>query len=441
MGRNARKRDARQRDAKQRRAGNGHSQHRCPPQPSTGVARPDRHRLATAEALVVDAVSTQDHRQLVAVADRLVATPGARDALERFICVVIERKWADGWQPRDLAHVFARERNAADRTWLVAAIAVESRSYLGSAVVDPGWRAQLVDIGAHDAAGPTASSILHWSVETRVRAVVLAVARLRWLFALPALPRIAPPPSEWTTPTVEPSARPADAIVAKVRALLAKAESTDYPAEAESLTAKAQELITRHAIDRVLLAEEGDDAPRARRVPIDEPYAEAKIQLLSEVARANGCQVVISDRLGFSTLFGFADDIDTVELLHSSLLVQAMRSLAIVGRDAPPGAQTRSRAYRRAFLFGFAAQIGQRLRDVAEHETMEAANRVGASLLPVLASRERQVTDEVTRVFPAATTTVRRISVSDGRGWAAGQAAGRLASLALDPTVAPPLQP
>jgi hypothetical protein len=435
MGRNARQRDARQRDARK-----GHSQHRCPPQPSTGVARPDRRRLATAEALVVDAVSAQDHRHLAAVADRLVATPGARDALERFICIVIERKWDDGWQPRDLARVFARERNAADRGWLVAAIAVESRSYLGSAVVDRGWRAQLVDIGAHDSDGPTASSILDWSPDARVQAVVLAVARLRWLFALPALPRIAPPPSEWTTPTVEPGARPADAIVAKVRALLAKAESTDYPAEAESLTAKAQELITRHAIDRVLLAEEGDGAPVARRVPIDEPYAEARAQLLTAIARANGCRTVRSDRLGFSTVFGFADDVDTVELLHASLLVQAMRALAVAGRDASPGAQTRSRAYRRAFLLGFAAQIGQRLRETAERETAAAAEREGPSLLPVLASRERQVGEELARVFPHLVSG-RRVTFSDGQGYAAGRAAARVAHLGLDPTVAPPLQP
>jgi hypothetical protein len=38
-----------------------------------------------------------------------------------------------------------------------------------------------------------------------------------------------------------------------VRALLAKAESTTYPEEADALTAKAQELMARHSIDRAML--------------------------------------------------------------------------------------------------------------------------------------------------------------------------------------------
>ncbi|EOD65931.1 DUF2786 domain-containing protein [Amycolatopsis vancoresmycina] len=38
-----------------------------------------------------------------------------------------------------------------------------------------------------------------------------------------------------------------------LRALLAKAESSSFPEEAEALSAKAQELMTRHALDRVLV--------------------------------------------------------------------------------------------------------------------------------------------------------------------------------------------
>ena len=40
-----------------------------------------------------------------------------------------------------------------------------------------------------------------------------------------------------------------DRILDKVRALLAKAESTQYAEEAAAYTAKAQELIATHAID------------------------------------------------------------------------------------------------------------------------------------------------------------------------------------------------
>ena len=46
-------------------------------------------------------------------------------------------------------------------------------------------------------------------------------------------------------------------ILDKVRALLAKAESTEFPEEAEAYTAKAQELMARHRIDRAVLGATG----------------------------------------------------------------------------------------------------------------------------------------------------------------------------------------
>ncbi|RST20878.1 bifunctional 3'-5' exonuclease/DNA polymerase [Streptomyces sp. WAC04770] len=43
-------------------------------------------------------------------------------------------------------------------------------------------------------------------------------------------------------------------MLTRIRALLAKAEATGFPEEAEALTAKAQELMARHSIDEALLA-------------------------------------------------------------------------------------------------------------------------------------------------------------------------------------------
>ena len=58
--------------------------------------------------------------------------------------------------------------------------------------------------------------------------------------------------------------------------MLAKAESTTFPDEAEALTAKAQELMDRHAIDRAMLAASSPghtSTPEGRQVPVDAPYA------------------------------------------------------------------------------------------------------------------------------------------------------------------------
>src|SRR5205807_2396905 len=77
-------------------------------------------------------------------------------------------------------------------------------------------------------------------------------------------------------------------ILERVRALLAKAESTTFPEEAEALSAKAQELMARYAIDRALLGGVGDGphGVGGRRIHIDDPYARSKFLLVDVVADA-----------------------------------------------------------------------------------------------------------------------------------------------------------
>src|ERR1035437_9378523 len=65
--------------------------------------------------------------------------------------------------------------------------------------------------------------------------------------------------------------RPADErILGKIRALLAKAESTEFTEEAEALSARAQELMAKYSIDHALLAAEAGrkDEPASRRLPV-----------------------------------------------------------------------------------------------------------------------------------------------------------------------------
>ena len=84
-------------------------------------------------------------------------------------------------------------------------------------------------------------------------------------------------------------------VLDKVRALLAKAESTTFDAEAEAFTAKAQELMARHRIDRAVFEarEHRHRAGGTRSVAgsgSSDPYADAKAMLLANVADANGCR-------------------------------------------------------------------------------------------------------------------------------------------------------
>lgn len=218
---------------------------------------------------------------------------------------------------------------------------------------------------------------------------------------------------------------PDPGVLHKVRSLLAKAESTTYPDEAEALTAKAQQLMDRHAIDRAMLAAAGGGGatPVGRTLLVESPYARPKFQLLTELARANRCRAVLDTGSGVATVVGFPDDQATVELLYTSLLVQGTRAMLQAGTSA----RTRSRAYRQAFLVAFASRIGQRLRQAAEATVSEAVRTHGDGLLPVLASREVAVEDELASAFPHLRRM--RVTASDPAGYAAGHAAADRARL------------
>ncbi|OWY60391.1 hypothetical protein B7486_69430, partial [cyanobacterium TDX16] len=80
---------------------------------------------------------------------------------------------------------------------------------------------------------------------------------------------------------------------------MAKAESTEFPDEAESCTAKAQALMAKYAIDQLAVdAARGRPAGEvlSRRIDLDVPYGSAKCSLLGAVGHANRCQVIWSSR-------------------------------------------------------------------------------------------------------------------------------------------------
>jgi hypothetical protein len=126
-----------------------------------------------------------------------------------------------------------------------------------------------------------------------------------------------------------------------------------------------------------------------------------------------------------ATLVGAADDLDLVELLVTSLLLQASRAMAAAAQVG--GARVRSTAYRRGFLHSFAQRIGERLSGAREQATAEATATHGAALVPVLAERERAVDTAVNDLFPR--LRQRSGPVVDPAGWHAGRQAADSADL------------
>jgi hypothetical protein len=219
-------------------------------------------------------------------------------------------------------------------------------------------------------------------------------------------------------------------VHAKVRALLRKAESTTFPAEAEALTAKAQDLLTRHALDDALLSgsDHGSLQPVVRAVPIAAAYASGRAMLLGAVGAPNRCSVVWDPQASTAMVVGFPADVDAVELLWASLTTQAEVAIAAAGPKVDARGRSRTRSWRGAFWAAFSQRIGQRLADQSQATVAAVVAEEGSgAALPVLASRQREVDDAVRRAFPRLRS--RRTSVSNGDGWVAGQQAAESASL------------
>ena len=332
-----------------------------------------------------------------------------------------------GWQPGELHRVVARRGEPVQGRLVTDAVAAYLRGFHVQQV-DPRWLAQAAELAARVWWTGDDSYLSEAAARWRVDRVALLDAVLGLLGVLNRLPSVevlVPPPGS-VAPAAE-AHRIDGRLLERVRALLAKAESTDFPAEAEAYAGKAQELIARHSLEEAVAgAATPEVVPFARRVGVDHPYEDEKAHLLDAVARANRCETVWSPELGFTTVFGFDADIDAVELLYTSLLVQANRAMA---RDEPAGGKAgraRLKTFRRSFLIAYAVRIGERLDAAAASALQEVGD--AADLLPVLASREAQVRETAQRIFPN-TVRVRGSRVDSAEGWDSGRAAANRAAL------------
>ncbi|GAB3948747.1 DUF2786 domain-containing protein [Micromonospora vulcania] len=214
-------------------------------------------------------------------------------------------------------------------------------------------------------------------------------------------------------------------MLSKVRKLLAQAEDPACtPAEAAAFTAKATELIARYGVDRALLAarDPATDPVGDRIVDIVAPYARDKVGLLAAVAEPLRCRCVRRRQgSGFAVhLFGFASDLERVDLLFTSLLVQAAHGLA--GTTVPDGEH--HAAFRRSWLAGFAEVVGGRLWAA---ETAAAGESGAPSVALVLADRSDRVQRRLAEQYPRLRTAPpRRLG---GTGFGSGAEAGRRANL------------
>jgi len=325
-------------------------------------------------------------------------------------------------------------------------IADEERLY-AAAAVDPRWAAQVAGLSTV-ASGVTSAEYLEaWRAATGdadpTAAVATALETLHVLLHLLVLEKLLPLPGT-ARPSPVRRASPADErMLGRIRALLTKAESTEFAEEAEALSARAQQLMVKHSIDHALLAAETGqaDEPGGIRIAVDNPYEGPKVTLLNTVAEANRCRAIWSKELGLVTVIGFPADLDAIELLFTSLLVQANTTMLRAGGRRDAYGRSRTRSFRQSFLVSYAIRIGERLAEasvqaeqeaVAEHQATGSADGpggAGTDLVPFLAARREAVDGAVDEMFEGRLTTSRASRATDAEGWASGRAAADMATL------------
>ena len=341
-----------------------------------------------------------------------------RDLLAELTAAVV----AQGWGPSDLAHITRRRLSDARVPTLLALLAEEAARHPGERV-DPAWLDDLAAAG------------LPVPIDLRDAVTVAAALQLAALLAsLPPIPVLLPPPGAASAGPVR--ARGGDEkLLAKVRALLAKAESTEFDEEAEALSAKAQELVSRHALERLLSQTDGNDGGYARdgtvarRIWVDPPYVFAKAMLVAAVADANHCRSVLTDGLEFCTVIGGESDLAAVDVLVTSLLVQASTAMRRHGRQLDRSGTSRTRSFRQSFLVAYAGRIRERLEAAAE-EVVQSSGRAG-DLVPALHRQAERVNAATEAMCPHLIT--KGAAIANAQGWAAGRAAADLARLDTDP--------
>lgn len=375
------------------------------------------------ESLVLSRVITQLIRRETVTAAVVTGDIGL------FLDHSIDQVFSLGWQPAELVHVVRRELGASPTRLTIDLVHAHAHRTSARTSAPSAWVGQLDESGCTTSASG-ADAFTQWRLTEDHSASdgwAAVLTMIGFINRLGPLTPLMPVPTEWGATVTAPSNKPDSKVLNTIRGLLAKAESTSYAAEAEALSAKAQDLMTRYAIDNAVIdAREHmslTDQVSSRRLLIENPYPEAKSSLLQAVSRVNGVRSIWLKDYGLITIVGMPVDLDLCDLLFTSLLVQSARALTDAGSDA----DSRIPSFRRSFLLAYAARIGERLAQARERAARAASGDYGTALVPIMAERTEAVSTVFDELFPA--TTPVKHSITNTRGWVAGRVAAETADL------------
>lgn len=222
-----------------------------------------------------------------------------------------------------------------------------------------------------------------------------------------------------------------DTVLNRVLALIAKAESTEFPEERDAFMAKAQAIMAREAIDQAMLdghAGRQGDGPIVEIVIVPAPYAMDKAILLDIIGKANGCQGLIDGRVHTVkgshayALVGHPADVQATTTLFAALSMHAVGDMLNV--TAPSGAKTV--AARKRFMSGFISRLKVRLDEARDTARREYEAETGQSTALVLRDRAALVRKAYgDHTEGARTSTVQRSARGDAAFHAGAASANR----------------
>jgi len=215
-------------------------------------------------------------------------------------------------------------------------------------------------------------------------------------------------------------------MLKRVRALLDKAESTEYAEEAAALSAKAAEIMMEYGIDQALAdaREDKTEKPCDKIMEFEAPYADKKAILYLQVLGAFGGKGLYFNGLNRTSeyvhVYGFESDLLAVDIIYTSLLLQASKHTARTPQ------YENARTWRVSFWTGFIITVSKRFQD-AKAEAVKATSAPGTDI--VLRNRALEVQDAFRKANPRTRTRSTRLTARSLDGYDSGVRAGNRANL------------
>lgn len=214
-------------------------------------------------------------------------------------------------------------------------------------------------------------------------------------------------------------------IARKIRALLDKAESTEFDHERETFISKATALMVQHNIDQAMVDANGQKVDRGEIMTrhlhgeAKGPYALARSTIMGAACAATGATTWRQN--GNIIIVGFKDQLDASEALYTSLLLQASTELE---RSYSKRHGNRM-SYTRNFLLSFGGSAWRKIEEAASQAKKTAEDSSPGSSLVLLDAKaqiDSYLEDQGVKIVEHSTQV-------HGQGHLDGSAAGRRADV------------